>query len=182
MIRRISTTCAAALTGVALFAVGPMAYADDVDIEPYKVAPGGSVTLTAPDSCVDPAKANSGAFAAADVPLTSNAGAGRGPVGTADIAMGTTPGPYDVLVECQGGQQFTGQLEVSDGSEPNPGPHTGGGGLAHAGTRAGGLAHAAKANATAPKDSWGLLITIGASLVLVAGTGFTLWRSRRNRA
>jgi len=171
MIRRISTACAAVLTGVAVFAVAPVAFADDVDIEPYKVAPGGSVTLAAPDSCVDPAKANSGAFAAADVPMTSNASAGRGPVGTADIAMGTTPGPYDVLVECQGGQQFTGQLEVSDGSEPGPGPHTGGGGLAHAAT----------ASAKAPKESWGLLITIGASLVLVAGTGFTLWRSRRHR-
>jgi hypothetical protein len=169
MIRTLSTTCAAALTGVALFAVAPVAYADDVDIEPHKVAPGGTVTLTAPDECVDPAKANSGAFAAADVPMTSNASAGRGPVGSADIAMGTTPGPYDVLVECQGGQQFTGQLVVKDDTGPGPGPHTGGGGLAHAA-------------ATAPKESWGVLITAGAGLVLLVGAGAALWRSRRHRA
>ncbi|MEU5883618.1 hypothetical protein [Spirillospora sp. NPDC047279] len=163
MIRTLSTACAAAALGTAL---AVPAHADgEVRVEPSRAEPGETVTITAPTSCNDPV-ATSNAFPyGVQVQLSSadDPTSGR-PLGQTEIDSAATPTAYSVDVKCSDGSTITGSVEVVP-IGTGPGPDTGGGGLAAL---------------NGPRD-WGAALAAGAGLVLAAGIGAAVRRSRRDR-
>ncbi|MDL4776275.1 MULTISPECIES: hypothetical protein [Thermomonosporaceae] len=163
------TKAALAAVACAALLAAPGARADgSVRVEPGTVQPGESVQLSVPDTCTDPT-ARSKAFpigSRVDLRYALDATTPR-PFGAAPIDPGAEPGVYPVEVACAGGGILAGRITVT---ELVQGSDAGGGGLAS------GLAAARSGR------DWGVLVTVGAGVVLslAAGLGLLVGRKRRS--
>jgi hypothetical protein len=104
------TTTVLGLANAAQATPRPAGAARAVNIRPGTVRAGQKVTVTTTGCGLSAARANSRAFTRSSVALTTT---GYTTTGTATVRKHARPGPYRVIVTCQGQTAATGKLTVA---------------------------------------------------------------------